>query len=165
MGKHRMVKKHRILRMVETFGMNLNPYFRPLRRAQDQRNRKRYQRVWTELQNQRKHQMVKKHRRIWMELLNRKRQQIHWTELPNRKKHRKVKKLSTALRNRKRHRIWTELPNRKDRIVKKEAVISACKFNIAPPMAIRIGNTLIWRMTRALMRRVHIQEQEYVMWW
>merc|ERR1719463_800725 len=60
--KHRMVKKHRILRMVETFGMNLNPYFRPLRRAQDQRNRKRYRRVWTELQNQRKHQMVKKHR-------------------------------------------------------------------------------------------------------
>merc|ERR1712130_569938 len=109
MGKHRMVKKHQILRMVETFGMILNPYFRPLRRAQDQRNRKRHRRVWTELQNQRKHQMVKKHRRIWMERLNRKRHQIHWTELQNRKKHRKVKKLSTALRNRKRHRIWTEL--------------------------------------------------------
>merc|ERR1719410_1266980 len=118
--------------------MNLNPYFRPLRRAQDQRNRKR---VWTELQNQRKH------RRVWM-------------ELPNRKKHRKVKKLSTALRNRKRHRIWTELLNRKDRTVKKVVVISACKFNIAPPMAIRIGNTLIWKMTRALMKRVHIREQE-----
>merc|ERR1711972_535826 len=151
--------------MVETFGMNLNPYFRPLRRAQDQRNRKKHRRIWMELLNRKRHQihwtelqnpkklrMVKKHRRVWM-------------ELPNRKKHRKVKKLSTALRNRKRHRIWTELPNRKDRIVKKEAVISACKFNIAPPMAIRIGNTLIWRMTRALMKRVHIQEQEYVMWW
>merc|ERR1719300_1070252 len=100
--------------------------------------------------------MVKKHRRIWMELLNRKRHQIHWTELqnpkklrmvkkhrrvwmelPNRKKHRKVKKHSTAPRNRKRQRIWTELPNRKDRIAKKVVVISACKFNIAPPMAIR----------------------------
>merc|ERR1711972_1031809 len=104
--------------MVETFGMNLNPYFRPLRRAQDQRNRKR-------------------HRRIWMEPPNQKKHQIHWTELQN------PKKL---------------------RIVKKEAVISACKFNIAPPMAIRIGNTLIWRMTRALMKRVHIREQECVMW-
>merc|ERR1712156_379306 len=82
--KHRMVKKHRILRMVETFGMNLNPYFRPLRRAQDQRNRKRYRRVWTELQNQRKHQMVKKHRRIWTEPPNPKKDQIHWTELLNR---------------------------------------------------------------------------------
>merc|ERR1719192_2010252 len=105
--------------------MNLNPYFRPLRRAQDQRKRKRHQIHWMELQNPKKVRMVKKHRRVWM-------------ELPNRKKH---------------------------RIVKKVVVISACKFNIAPPMAIRIGNTLIWRMTGALMRRVHIQEQEYVMWW